>query len=66
MADFRYQILITQTDGTAFSTANEAGAAVRLRNSDSAGTNSSEYTGNAGSSGTFSEVSNGYWYIGID
>ena len=59
MANFRYQIQITQTDGTAFSSANEAGAAARLRNSDSAGTNSSAY-------GSFTEVSNGYWYIEID
>ena len=59
MANFRYQIQITQADGTAFSSANEAGAAVRLRNSDSAGTNSSAY-------GSFTEVSNGYWYIDID
>ena len=66
MADITWQKLIVQTDGTDFSTANEAGAAVRLRNSDSAGTNSSEYIGNVAGSGTFSEKGNGYWNIEID
>ena len=58
MANITWQKKITQTDGTAFSSANEAGAAVRLRNSNSAGANSSAY-------GTFSEKGLGYWYIDI-
>ena len=66
MADIRWQIEIMQADGTAFSTANEAGAAVRLRSSTSAAADSGEYVSNDATSGAFSEVGSGFWYIGID
>ena len=66
MADIRWQIEIMQADGTAFSTANEAGAAVRLRSSTSAAADSGEYVGNDATSGAFSPVGSGFWYIGID
>jgi len=58
VANIRWQKKIEQADGTVFSDANETGAALRLRNSDSAGTNSSAY-------GSFTEISGGYWYIDI-
>ena len=58
MANIRWQKLIEQADGTAFSTTNEAGAELRLRNSTSAGADSSAY-------GAFTEVADGYWYIDI-
>ena len=68
MADTRWEVKIWQSDGTVFSSANESGAAVRLRSSTTAGADSGEYTGNVAVSGAFSEVTtgNGLWYIQID
>jgi len=66
MADVRWEINLKQTDGTDFSSANETGAAVRLRNSTVAGANSSEYIGNVAGSGDFTETGKGLWYINID
>jgi len=67
MADIEKRIYLEQTaDGTAFSGANEAGAAVRLRSSNVAGTDLGEYTGNVATSGDFADETYGYWSIGID
>ena len=66
MADVTWEVKIWQSDGTAFSTANETGAEVRLRTSTSAGANTAEYTGNVANSGDFSETGNGLWSIAID
>ena len=66
MADVRQEVYILQSDGTAFSSANEAGAEVRLRESTAGGADGGEYTGNVAASGDFIEVGNGLWYINID
>ena len=66
MADVRWEVYIRQDDGTDFSSANEPGAAVRLRTSTSGGGDGGEYTGNVAGSGAFSETGNGLWYIYID
>jgi len=66
MADVRWEVYIRQSDGTDFSSVNEAGAAVRLRESTTAGADSGEYTGNVAGSGAFSETGKGLWYIQID
>ncbi len=66
MADVRCEVYIRQDDGTDFSTANEAGAALRLRTSTVAGGDGGEYTGNTAKSGDFAEVGGGLWYINID
>jgi uncharacterized protein YaaQ len=67
MADIRYQkLFLDESDGSAYSTSNVATADVRLRTSDSDGSDNGEYTGNVASSGDFTEVGNGFWYIGID
>ena len=65
MADITYTIKL-YSSGNEFSTTNYAGAEVRLRNSNSSGANSSEYTGNSGVSGDFTEEGHGSWSIGID
>ena len=66
MADIEIRIYIEQSDNTAFSEANEAGAAVRLRSSVEAGTDSGEYTGNVAGSGAFTDRGNGKWSINVD
>ncbi|MBC8526010.1 MAG: hypothetical protein H8D22_03925 [Candidatus Cloacimonetes bacterium] len=66
MADITRVFYIENSDGTAFSTANNPGALVRLRNSTVAGANSSEYTGNTANSGDYTEVGYGKWEIEID
>jgi len=66
MADIEKRIYIEQSDNTAFSGVNEAGAAVRLRESVEAGTDSGEYTGNLAGSGDFTDRGNGIWSIEID
>jgi len=66
MADIRYEVKLWQSDGTVFSSALETGGAVRLRSSTVAGADSGEYTGNDATSGVFTEVGQGLWYIMID
>ena len=66
MADVRYEVKLWQTDGTVFSGVNEAGAAVRLRSSTSAGGDGGEYTGNVAGSGDFTDRLQGLWSINID
>ncbi len=66
MADIRWEVKIWQTDGTVFSGANEAGAEVRLRESDTAGADGGEYTGNVAGTGVFTDRLQGLWSIEID
>jgi len=66
MADIRFEVKLWQADGTVFSGANEAGAAVRLRESTTAGADSGEYTGNVAGSGVFTDRLQGLWSIEVD
>ena len=66
MADIRFEAKLWQTDGTVFSGVNEAGAAVRLRTSDTAGADGGEYTGNVAGTGVFTDRLTGLWSIEID
>jgi hypothetical protein len=67
MAEIKFlKLFTTIADSTAYSSSNYINAGIRLRYSDSDGSDNGEYTGNTVSSGNFTEIGNGYWYININ
>ena len=66
MADIKKLFYIENSDGTEFSSANNPGAMARLRNSNDAGEDLGEYTGNSAGSGNMAEIGSGVWSIMIN